>query len=173
MAVEIRVLGRVDAVVDGRSLPLKGRKQRAVLAMLALRANRTVAADELIDGLWGERPPASATTNLQYYVSQLRKVLASDDSGARIVTHGRGYELQLPQDAVDAVRFEHLVERARREGEPTGRRRARSSSGAAPLSPTSRKSRSPDLRSAASRSFTCARSSLRSTPSSPRGDTPR
>jgi WD40 repeat protein/DNA-binding SARP family transcriptional activator len=117
VALKIRVLGRVDALVDGRSLPLGARKQRAVLAMLALRANRAVAADELIDGLWGDRPPASATTNVQYYVSQLRKAFASDDSGARIVTHGRGYELQLPEEAVDAVRFEHLVERARREGE--------------------------------------------------------
>ena len=117
MAVEIRVLGRVDAIVDGRSLPLRGGKQRAVLAMLALRANRTVAADELIDGLWGDHPPQSAAKNVQYYVSQLRKALASDESEAQIVTHGRGYELQLPDDAVDAARFERLVERARREAE--------------------------------------------------------
>ena len=50
--------------------------------MLALRANRTVSADELIDGLWGDRPPASAAKNLQSYVSQLRKALASDGAGA-------------------------------------------------------------------------------------------
>ena len=99
------------------SLPLGGSKQRAVLAMLALRANRTVSADELIDGLWGDRPPASAAKNVQLYVSRLRKALASDDSGAQIVTRGRGYELQLPEDAVDAARFERLVERARREAE--------------------------------------------------------
>jgi WD40 repeat protein/DNA-binding SARP family transcriptional activator len=117
MAVEIHVLGRVDVVVDGRSLPLTRRKQRAVLAMLALRANRTVATDDLIDGLWGDRPPASAAKNVQSYVSQLRKELASDDSGASIVTRGRGYELKLPDDAVDAARFEHLVERARQEAE--------------------------------------------------------
>ena len=85
--------------------------------MLALRANRTVGADVLIDGLWGDRPTATAAKNVQNYVSQLRKAFASDDSGAQIVTHGRGYELQLPQDAVDAVRFERLVERARREAE--------------------------------------------------------
>ena len=115
MALEIRVLGRVDALVDGRELPLGGSKQRAVLAMLALRANRTVSADELIDGLWGEDPPASAGKNLQLYVSQLRKALGAAGSGARIVTHGRGYELQLPEGAVDATRFERLVEQAARE----------------------------------------------------------
>ena len=85
--------------------------------MLALRANRTVSADELIDGLWGERPPASAVKNVQLYVSRLRKVLNASRSGAGIVTHGRGYELQLPDDAVDAARFEQLVGRARRDAE--------------------------------------------------------
>ncbi len=85
--------------------------------MLALRANRTVSAEELIDGLWAERPPQSAAKNVQLHVSRLRKALGSDDCGASIVTHGRGYELKLPQEAVDAVRFEQLVERARREAE--------------------------------------------------------
>jgi WD40 repeat protein/DNA-binding SARP family transcriptional activator len=115
MAVEIRVLGRVDALLDGRALPLRGSKQRAVLAMLALRANRTVSADELIDGLWAEDPPASAAKNLQLYVSQLRKALAGGGTGASIVTHGRGYELRLQEDAVDATRFERLVEEAAHE----------------------------------------------------------
>ena len=61
------------------------------------------------------RPPASAAKNLQYYVSQLRKALASDDAGAIILTRGRGYELQVAEAAVDALRFEDLVEEAARE----------------------------------------------------------
>jgi DNA-binding SARP family transcriptional activator/WD40 repeat protein len=119
VAVEIKVLGGVDVYIDGRSVALGGSKQRAVLAMLALRANRTVAAGELIDGLWGDRPPATAAKNVQHYVSRLRKALAAagSDSEARIATRGRGYELQLPEEAVDAARFERLVERARREEE--------------------------------------------------------
>ena len=115
--LEIRVLGRVDALVDGQPLPLGGSKRRATLAMLALRANRTVSADDLIDGLWGDRPPASAAKNVQLYISRLRKTLGADGSGATIVTRGRGYELQVPTDAVDAARFERLVERARTEAE--------------------------------------------------------
>jgi WD40 repeat protein/DNA-binding SARP family transcriptional activator len=114
---EIKVLGRVDLLIDGRAVPLGGSKQRAVLAMLALRANRTVSADELIDGLWGEDPPASAAKNVQLYVSRLRKALGANGAGARIATRGRGYELELPDDAVDAARFERLVERARNEAE--------------------------------------------------------
>jgi DNA-binding SARP family transcriptional activator/WD40 repeat protein len=117
LTVEIRVLGRVDALVDGRSLPLRGSKQRGVLAMLALRANRTVSVDVLIDGLWGDRPTASAAKNVQHYIWRLRKALDANGSGAQIVTRGRGYELQLPEEAVDAARFERLVERARREAE--------------------------------------------------------
>ena len=117
MAIEIRLLGRVDALVNGRALPLRGSKQRAVLAMLALRANRTVSAEELIDGLYAERPPASAAKNVQLHVSRLRKALAFDHSGASIVTHGRGYELQLSEEAVDALRFEQLVEGARDDAE--------------------------------------------------------
>jgi DNA-binding SARP family transcriptional activator len=73
-------------LIDDRVVPLGGSKQRAVLAMLALRANRTVGADELIDGLWGERPPASAAKNVQLYVSRLRKALGTNGAGARIVT---------------------------------------------------------------------------------------
>ena len=64
-----------------------------------------------MSGLWGEDPPASAGKMVQLYVSQLRRLLAGDD--AQIVTHGRGYELRLPDDAVDVTRFERLVERAR------------------------------------------------------------
>jgi WD40 repeat protein/DNA-binding SARP family transcriptional activator len=117
--VEIKILGGVDAYVDGRSIALGGSKQRGVLAMLALRANRTVSADELIDGLWADRPPPSAAKNVQLYVSRLRKALAAaaSDDEVRIATRGRGYELQLPDDAIDAARFERLVERARREAE--------------------------------------------------------
>ena len=91
--------------------------------MLALRPNSALSSDELIDGLWGERPPASAAKNLQLYVSRLRRALADSGSGARIVTRGRGYELQVGPDAVDAARFERLIELAEREpdgGGPSG-----------------------------------------------------
>jgi WD40 repeat protein/DNA-binding SARP family transcriptional activator len=115
VALEIRVLGRVDALIDGQALPLGGRKQRSVVAMLALNANSTLSGDELIDGLWGDDPPASAAKNLQLYVSRLRKALADGHAEAEILTRGRGYELRLPAGAVDALRFEHLVEEAARE----------------------------------------------------------
>jgi peptide/nickel transport system substrate-binding protein len=113
--MDLQLLGPIEARLDGRSIPLGPTKQRAVLAMLALHANATVGVDRLIDGLWGEDPPATAPKMIQLYVSQLRRLLAGGD--AEIVTHGRGYELRLGDDAIDATRFERLVEQA---GRPAG-----------------------------------------------------
>src|SRR5215204_3603744 len=108
--MHLQLLGPVEATLDGRRIPLGARKQRAVLAMLALHANETVSVDRLVTGLWGEEPPATAAKMVQLYVSRLRRVLAAGDW--RIVTHGQGYELRMPVEAVDAARFERLVERA-------------------------------------------------------------
>ncbi len=110
--MDLHLLGQVEASLDGRPIPLGATKQRAVLAMLALQPNATVAVDRLVDGLWGEDPPASAPKMVQLYVSQLRRLFAGE--GAQIVTHGRGYELCVPADAVDVARFERLVDQAGR-----------------------------------------------------------
>jgi DNA-binding SARP family transcriptional activator len=58
--MQIRVLGHLEVSVDDHQVALGGIKQRAVLAMLGLEANRPVTADRLIEGLWGEQPPPSA-----------------------------------------------------------------------------------------------------------------
>src|SRR3954452_6732468 len=106
-AMEIRLLGLMEASHDGHPLLLGGAKPRGLLAMLALHANTAVSVDRLIEGLWGERPPATAPKIVQVLVSQLRKQLAGAD--AEIVTRGRGYELRLDSDAVDALHFERLL----------------------------------------------------------------
>jgi WD40 repeat protein/DNA-binding SARP family transcriptional activator len=120
--MQIRVLGHLEASVDDRPVALGGAKQRAVLAMLGLEANRTVTSDRLIEGLWGEEPPRSAAKMVQNYVWRLRRVLAGD-GGAEILTHGRGYELRIDRELVDVCRFERLVSEAARSaaaGEPGG-----------------------------------------------------
>jgi YVTN family beta-propeller protein len=109
--MDLRLLGPVEVRVDGRPLALGAPKQRAVLAMLALQVDRTVSADRLAEGLWGELPPSSAPKMVQLYVSHLRRLL--EGNGAQIVTHGRSYELRLADGAVDAVRFERLLEQSR------------------------------------------------------------
>src|SRR5262249_10310849 len=68
--VEYRLLGPLEARRGDGPLPLGGVKQRALLALLLLNANRVVARDRLVDELWGERPPETAVATIQVYVSR-------------------------------------------------------------------------------------------------------
>src|SRR4051812_9535359 len=70
--MHVNLLGPIEAVTDHGVVGLGGAKQRAVLAMLALQTGSTVSAERLIDGLWGDGPPASAVKLVQLYVSHLR-----------------------------------------------------------------------------------------------------
>ena len=96
---------------DGHEFVLGGRKLRSVLAILLLHHGEVVSSDRLIDLLWGEEPPRSATKTVQVYVFNLRKVLGD----GVLLTRDRGYLLDSEQEAVDAHRFESLVARARGE----------------------------------------------------------
>ena len=86
--MDVSVLGPMEASVDGRQVALGAGKPRALLAILALHVGETVSTERLIEGLWGEQPPASATKLVQLYVSQLRKVLAAAGDGAAIIRAG-------------------------------------------------------------------------------------
>ncbi|MDO3686613.1 BTAD domain-containing putative transcriptional regulator [Micromonospora sp. C28ISP2-4] len=116
MTVQFRVLGPPEVVRNGRVVPLGGPKQQALLALFLLRPNRFVAADWLVDALWDSRPPASAQTTLRTYVAGLRRAVEPQRSHrepARVLrSHPRGYELRVDADAVDAIRFAGLVDRA-------------------------------------------------------------
>jgi len=103
--VEFRILGPLDVLDDdGRPVALPPAKPRALLVLLLLNRNRTVRTEVLVDQLWDERPPATATKTVQVYVSQLRKGL-----GDRLQTRPGGYELRVGDDELDANRFEQLV----------------------------------------------------------------
>src|SRR5688572_20903805 len=54
--IEYRALGPLSASSDGVSVALGGPKQRMVLAVLLVHANRVVSVDRLVDGVWGEHP---------------------------------------------------------------------------------------------------------------------
>jgi predicted ATPase/DNA-binding SARP family transcriptional activator len=104
--VEIRVLGPLELVTDDGRVPLPA-KQRRLLAALLVRVDETRTADVLIDSVWGVAPPASASSLLQVYVSQLRKALPAP---ARIATVGSGYALSLDEASLDAAQFERLLQ---------------------------------------------------------------
>ena len=123
----LHLLGPVEASRDGRPIALGARKQRALLAMLALHPNETLSVDGLIDGLWGDDPPATAAKMVQLYVSQLRRLLDGDrgDDDALIVTHGRGYELRVGDETVDVAVFERLLSQAQASDAGSNARRRR------------------------------------------------
>ena len=103
--MEIRVLGPLELVTDDGRVPLPA-KHRRLLAALLVRVGETRSADVLIDSLWEMAPPASASSLLQVYVSQLRKTLPAP---ARIATVGSGYALSLDEASLDAAQFERLL----------------------------------------------------------------
>ncbi|GAA1593015.1 BTAD domain-containing putative transcriptional regulator [Actinomadura kijaniata] len=110
------VLGQL-AVWDDRDEPVHvpEAKVRALLADLLVHEGRPVAADRLIDDLWGDAPPGNPANALQAKVSQLRRTLGRD----RVVHEAAGYRLRIddPGD-VDAGRFRALAERARDAADP-------------------------------------------------------
>src|SRR5918993_206383 len=107
--LEFRILGPLEVLDEGDPVRLGGRNQRAVLALLLLRVNEPVSTERLVDELWGEHPPRTATTSLQNTVAQLRKLLGP----GLLLTRPSGYVLDLDADQLDLSRFERLVREAR------------------------------------------------------------
>ncbi|MGO9082859.1 MAG: BTAD domain-containing putative transcriptional regulator [Streptosporangiaceae bacterium] len=108
--MEVRLFGELEAVQDGIAVPVRGTKQRALLALLALHCGEPVSADRLIDVLWGDGQAANPANALQAQISQLRRTLGA---GA-IVTTEAGYALTIGPGDVDVIRFEQLVAKGRR-----------------------------------------------------------
>ncbi|WP_061299029.1 BTAD domain-containing putative transcriptional regulator [Herbidospora cretacea] len=116
MRHDFRVLGPVEVLGEGRTVDLGPRKQRAVMALLLTHAPRVVALDQIIDALWQDEPPSSATGTLQAYIFQLRKSLEPERSPrtpAKILrTREPGYLLEIDPDQIDSHRFLKAMERA-------------------------------------------------------------
>ena len=112
-AMDVRLFGQLEAADGGVALAVRGAKQRALLALLALHRGEPVSADRLIDALWGDGLAAKPANALQAQIGQLRRTLGA---GA-IVTTEAGYALAVGPDEVDVVRFEQLVAKGRRLAE--------------------------------------------------------
>ncbi|MFG3050397.1 BTAD domain-containing putative transcriptional regulator [Kitasatospora sp. NPDC048239] len=109
-ALRFQVLGPVQAWLDGRQLSLGSPQQQAVLTALLLHSGRPVTTQDLVDGLWGDRPPAQAIAALRTYVSRLRTVIEPKRTirtpAELLVSVSDGYALRIPADAVDVTVFE-------------------------------------------------------------------
>jgi DNA-binding winged helix-turn-helix (wHTH) protein len=167
--MQFGILGPLEARDGEGPVRVPGAKERALLADLLVHAGRVVAADRLVEDLWGEQPPGNPANTLQGRVSALRRALGPAGSGL-LLTRPPGYALAVGPEAVDAARFERLVAEAeaapageaprprrprpaRRRGPPDSWRRRSACGGARPWpsSPTSRgpRPRRPGWRSCA------------------------
>ncbi|WP_166664444.1 AfsR/SARP family transcriptional regulator [Actinophytocola oryzae] len=99
--------------MDGEERDLGGARQRVVLAMLALNANRVVSIEHLIDAVWDESPPTTARAQIQICVSGLRRVLNGTGDTVQIRTRAPGYLLDVPETNLDIAQFTSLVSSAR------------------------------------------------------------
>ena len=120
--MDFRMLGPLAAFVGDEVVALGGPKQRTVLALLLVNANKVVTTDRLIDELYGQEPPDAARKSLQSYIANLRKVVNTDQE----LLHGRppGYVLEVDSSQIDGLVFERLVHQARGmlDGDPAGAR---------------------------------------------------
>jgi DNA-binding SARP family transcriptional activator len=109
-SVEFGILGPLEFRRSGRVVPLGGPRQRAVLALLLLEANRVVSMDRLAEDVWGGDPPEGWATTLQTYVFHLRQALEPDRSrgaaGGVLVTRDRGYLLRVDRGHLDGALFQ-------------------------------------------------------------------
>ena len=114
--LRLSVLGEMTALLGGAPVDLGGPRQRAVLGLLVVARGDIVPADSLVDALWGDEPPPSATSALQAYISHLRRRLEPGrgprDRQSVLARQGSGYALRVPPDAVDAWEFERLLRAA-------------------------------------------------------------
>jgi DNA-binding SARP family transcriptional activator len=108
--MEVRLFGDLEVIERGVPRPVRGPKQRAQLALLALQQGGPLSGDRLIDTLWGDDTPGNPANALQALVAQLRRVLGSD----AILTSDAGYALKVRPEDVDIFRFERMVVEARR-----------------------------------------------------------
>src|SRR5829696_4672695 len=115
--MDFRLLGPLEVLRDQVPVPIAAGKQRALLAILLLNANRTVARDRIVDELWGDDAPDSAQKMVQIHVSQVRKALPE----SRLHTRHPGYVIEVGDDELDLARFERAVAdggRALAQGDP-------------------------------------------------------
>jgi class 3 adenylate cyclase/DNA-binding SARP family transcriptional activator len=102
--LEFRLLGPFEATVESRALALGGPRQRALLALLLLRANEVVSRDRLIEDLWRDQAPETAANALAALIARIRRALPADV----VVTKAGGYEARIEGDAIDIHRFERI-----------------------------------------------------------------
>jgi len=121
--MDFRVLGSLEVSAGDAIAELGPPKQRALLAILLLHAGEIVSIDRLVDLLWAEKAPRTATHSIQIYVSDLRRAFEALGGNRTLSTRPPGYQLDADPASIDAIQFERLVHegtRALRAGDHAG-----------------------------------------------------
>jgi len=101
---------------QGAELKISATKPRVIFAMLSMFAGSLLSTDQMVDELWPERPPSTASRTVQTYVYQIRKAIGAESDGTgppgpEVLTRPGGYEFQLGSNSfVDFIRFGELLE---------------------------------------------------------------
>jgi DNA-binding SARP family transcriptional activator len=104
-AVEFRILGPLRVGREGSPLSVGGHRQKVLVCLLLLHPNEVMAAEQIIDVLWGETPSTTARKALQVYISRLRQLLGP----GVLETRAPGYLIRVEDGELDAQRFEGLL----------------------------------------------------------------
>jgi DNA-binding SARP family transcriptional activator/Flp pilus assembly protein TadD len=117
--VEFRLLGPLEVTDGERRVVLGSGRQRALLAALLLRANRSVSVDELTELVWDGAAPRQARAAVQTNLMRLRRSLSRAEDGPQlVVTEGAGYAIRVEHpDWLDLLAFDALLDRARQRRE--------------------------------------------------------
>ncbi|WP_411084008.1 BTAD domain-containing putative transcriptional regulator [Streptomyces sp. cmx-18-6] len=111
--LNFKVLGPLEVTSGDEQVPVGGPRHRTILVVLLLSPGRIVAADSLIEAVWGDRPPATARTQVSICIAALRKTFKSAGfPGEVIVTAHPGYLLQVGMHRLDSEEFSGLVSAA-------------------------------------------------------------
>lgn len=103
-----RVLGPLTVAGSDRTVRLGSPRQQALLTALLLEANHVVPLERLVDVIWNEAPPASATSQVRICVSGLRRLFADHGITGRITTHPAGYLIEVAPGELDLAAFEEF-----------------------------------------------------------------
>jgi DNA-binding SARP family transcriptional activator/tetratricopeptide (TPR) repeat protein len=117
VAVEFRLLGGIEVLLDGRRIDVGPVRQQCVLATLLIEPNAKVSVDRIVDRVWADHAPRHPRGTLYSYINRLRRVLTIDGQ-VGIVQRAEGYLLEVDERAVDLHRFRDLVKRARTATDP-------------------------------------------------------
>ena len=116
MGLEFRILGALEVTYDGAAVPVTSRRQRALLALLLLRANSVVSMDQIAEVVWPQQAPANPVNSAQVTMSRLRRALWNGrppEAECALSTAPPGYVLRLPRNRLDLTLFEERLDRAR------------------------------------------------------------